>query len=112
MSLLRKWEYPKNYFGATWYDYYVFLGQSRESEAWERSNFTCGLNKLGGESDTVIVVREKHWAVGWVESILIHESNIEAQKIAETILQKLEDYPLVNEDHFCELEALENEEIE
>lgn len=38
---------------------------------------TCMLRELGGESETVRVVRESHWAVGWVEWIAIHESDIE-----------------------------------
>jgi hypothetical protein len=35
---------PDSYFGATWPDYYgSSVGQSRDSDALERSNFACML---------------------------------------------------------------------
>jgi hypothetical protein len=87
---LCRWSKPPNYFGAAWPDYYSSsVGQSRDSDALERSNFECMLNALGGETETVIVVRETHWAVGWVEWIAIHESDDKALKIADDITGKL-----------------------
>ena len=83
---------------------FQFMGQNRDSDALERSNFTCALALLGGESDTVKVIREGHWAVGWIEWIAIHESDESALRIAEDIACGLEDYPVVNEDHWSELE--------
>ena len=47
------------------------------------------LTALGGETDTVIVVRETHWAVGWVEWIAIHQDDEKALKIADDITGKL-----------------------
>ena len=65
---LKRWTRPRDYFGAEWSRYYsAGLGQSRDSDCLEQSNFAVMLHELGGESDTVIVVRESHWAVGWVE---------------------------------------------
>ena len=102
---LRRWKMPKDYFGAEWPEYYSSsVGQSRDSDALERSNFTCMLKALGGESDTIIVVRESHWAVGWVEWIAIHESDAKALAIADDIAERLADYPVINEDHFSEVE--------
>ena len=75
---LKRWTMPNSYFGAVWPNYYVFLGQHRDSDALTRSNFTCGLKALGGESETVEVVRESHWAVGWVEWIAIHQDDAAA----------------------------------
>lgn len=106
---IKRWELPDSYFGAEWPEYYVFLGQHRESDALARSNFRCGLEALGGESETVIVVRERHWACGWVEWIAIHESNEAALEYADSTLCALDSYPVLNEDDFCELE---NEEAE
>lgn len=102
--MLTKWTLPDSYAGAQWPDYYVFLGQSRDSDSLGRSNFICGLKAIGGESDTIIVVRESHWAVGWVEWIAIHESDAAALAIANKISDALEDYPVVNEDHWSQLE--------
>lgn len=102
---LKKWTKPDHYFGASWPEYYSSgVGQSRDSDALERSNFTCMLRELGGESETVIVVRESHWAVGWVEWIAIHESDDKALQAADKIAEKLENYPVVDEHHFCETE--------
>jgi hypothetical protein len=101
---LKLWTMPDSYFGASWPGYYVFLGQHRDSDSLARSNFTCGLEAIGGESETVQVVRESHWAVGWVEWIAIHQDDEKALQIADEIKAALEDYPVVNEDHWSELE--------
>ena len=102
---LKRWTRPESYFGEEWPDYYsAGVGQSSESESLERSNFKCMLRELGGESETVIIVRESHWAVGWVEWIAIHESDSRALAIADKIVAKLAAYPVVDEDHWSNLE--------
>jgi hypothetical protein len=47
------------------------------------------LKALGGETETVIVVRETHYLVGWVEWIAIHQDDEKALKIADDITGKL-----------------------
>jgi hypothetical protein len=102
---LKRWTKPDHYAGASWPEYYSSgVGQSRDRDALERSNFTCMLRALGGESDTVIVVNEGHWAVGWVEWIAIHQDDDKALAIADKIKGDLEDYLVINEDHWSELE--------
>lgn len=102
---LKRWTLPDSYWGASWPDYYVGLSRHRESDSLTRSNFECYLKAIGGENgDTVRVIRESHWAVGWIEWIAIHESNTEALTIADEIEGKLEGYPVVNEDHWSDLE--------
>ena len=64
---INRWTMPDSYYGSQWPEYFVFLSQSRDSDALTRSNFECGLKALGGESEAVQVVREGHWAVGWIE---------------------------------------------
>ena len=110
LELLNRWKSPDNYIGAEWPDYFVFLGQHRDSDALTRSNFECGLTWLGGESETVRVIRERHWAVGWVEWIAIHESAAAKLKTAENILRRLEAYPVLDDDHFSDLEWKEADE--
>jgi len=83
---------------------FVFLSRHRDSDLLTESNFECGLREIGGESDTVNVVRESHWAVGWVEWIAIHESDTKALAIADEILCALSDYPVVDEGDFSERE--------
>lgn len=101
---LTKWTKPDHYAGAAWPDWYPFLGRSRGSSTLEQSNFESGLAALGGESETVVVIRERHWAVGWIEWIGIHESDTAALQTADGILAALEEYPVVDETHWGELE--------
>lgn len=101
---LKRWTRPDCYMGAEWPEYFVFLGQHRDSDSLTRSNFICALERLGGESETVHIVRESHWAVGWVEWIAIHQSNRNALRTAIVLAKRLESYPVLNEDHWSELE--------
>jgi hypothetical protein len=108
---LKRWTRPANYAGASWPEYYsAGVGQSRDSDALERSNFRCMLSALGGESDTVIVVRESHWAVGWVEWIAIHETDSEALAIADKQKARLDNYPILDESDFSDEETNEANE--
>jgi hypothetical protein len=96
---------PQHYAGETWPAYYSSgVGQSRDSDALERSNFATMLKNLGGECDTVQVVREHHWAVGWVEWIAIHQDNETALRIADENMARMQDYPVLNEYDWSERE--------
>lgn len=109
---LNRWTRPGCYAGADWPEYFSSgVGQSRNSDALERSNFICTLKALGGESETVLVIRESHWAVGWVEWIAIHESDEKALAIADDIVRDLRDYPVIDEDHFSETETEEANDV-
>jgi hypothetical protein len=107
---LKRWSLPSCYAGASWDQYYSSgVGQSRDSKPLERANFDAMLKALGGEQTSdevddnhdnalVKVVRESHWAVGWVEWIAIHETATDALDIANRFMEKLEDYPVIDED--------------
>ena len=102
---LKHWERPKDYFGAEWSSYYsAGVGQSRDSDCLEQSNFGSMLAALGGESETVIVVRESHWAVGWVEWIAIHQADTKALAIADRQCERLANYPVLNEEDWSRRE--------
>jgi hypothetical protein len=102
---LKRWTRPECYFGAEWSEYYsAGVGQSRDSDCLKQSNFAVMLSELGGESDTVIVVRESHWAVGWVEWIAIHQSDTAALAAADAQCGRLEDYPILDEMDWSERE--------
>jgi Txe/YoeB family toxin of Txe-Axe toxin-antitoxin module len=85
-------------------DYYVAYGQHRDSDTLARSNFRSMLRALGGESETVLVIRDSHWAVGYVENIYIHESDADRLAIADRILDRLDGYPVVDESDWSELQ--------
>jgi len=122
---LKRWKLPRDYFGAEWPEHYVFLGQNRDSGALTRANFDAALKAIGGEQvveDTtdetgqaeillVTVVRESHWAVGWVEWIAIHESAAHVLKIADEIMRNMESYPVVDEKLFSQYEHEEAYEV-
>jgi hypothetical protein len=91
-------------------DWFGILGQSRDSNCLERSNFEIGLKMLGGESETVRVERYGHWAVGWIEEIYV-KPNSAAHEIAKEIESKLADYPVLNESDFSEKEINEANEV-
>lgn len=102
----------ENYIGDTSIkDMMVFIGQSRDSDAMERSNFECGLKLLGGESKDVQVHRFGHWGCGWFEQILIQPTATDTIAIAEKTLDELLKYPVIDEEHFCGLEYEEATEL-
>jgi hypothetical protein len=108
---LKRWKHPECYLGKQWPEYYAVLGQHRGSKALDRSNFASMLKALGGESETVRVVRESHWAVGWVEWIGIHQSDTEHLAQADALMAGLDDYPVLDEMHYSEVETAEANEV-
>ena len=109
---LHRWTMPECYFGEEWPEYFSSgFGQSRDSDCLERSNFEIALAKLGGETDTVIVVRERHWAVGWVEWIAIHQDDELALVTGDELRERCEDYPVLDDEHLSNLEAEEANDV-
>jgi len=100
---MKKWERADNYIGETYCDYFVLLSRTRDSGLVEESNFQSALKMLNGESDTVKIIRASHWAVGWIEMILIHESDKESVDKGNEIEKSLESYPILDEDVFGEM---------
>lgn len=117
-KLLKRWEHPSNYAGAVWPNYYGSgFGQSRDSGELEASNFAYVLAALAklppfvapsGGTDNKIesrqVVRESHWAVGWVEWIAIHETDTAALELCDRLLKEADDYPVLDEEDFSNRE--------
>lgn len=101
---LKLWTLPKYYVGESWPEYYVFLNQNRDSDCLTQSNFRVALKRLGGESETVLVIRESHFLCGWVEWIAVHKDDEIAIKLAEEMQEKIENYPILDEDDCVELE--------
>lgn len=124
---LKRWTRPSNYAGCEWPDYYsAGVGRSRDSQPLERANFDAMLKALGGERNhpdiedpndegaalsLVRIIRENHWAVGWVEWIAIHESQVETLAVANRLMEKMEDYPVIDENLFSEYENTEANEV-
>lgn len=127
---LTPWVRPSNYIGKSWYGWYSVIGHHRDSDILTESNYDCvkelllPLNtEIGIEDDdarnstyfdsqnhttalnTVEENRCHHWAVGWIESLMIHESNTAALERAEEIMKGLEDdYPVLDDEDFSRRE--------
>jgi hypothetical protein len=107
---MQKWSRTENYIGKSYNDYYVLLSHHRDSGLVEKSNFNSALKALNGESDTVKVIRFSHWLCGWIEMILIHESDKESIDKGNEIEKALENYPILDEDDFFARESEKREE--
>lgn len=109
---LKRWSRPQCYMGAEWHNWYGSgVGQTRDSSALDRANFDAMWRELSKLPDVDIdgeaglrVVRESHWACGWVEWIAIHESNSAALELADSIMAKMEGYPVIDEKLFSQYE--------
>lgn len=109
---LTPWKHPPYYMGKDWTGWLVApCGRSRDSDNAELSNWDAQLERIP-ESDTVKIVRENHWAVGWVEWLAIRPEDAAAVAEGEKIGDELEVYPLLDEDAYCQLEAEESTEDE
>ena len=78
-------------------DWYFVLGRNRDSDLLEQSNFECALRELGGESETVAVVRFGHWAVGWVDYLLADERHKDKVKDIQDLLKS---YPCLDDEDY------------
>jgi hypothetical protein len=126
---LQKWSHPKFYMGATWEGYYSSgFGRSRDSSTLEESNFQVVQRELAKlpeweppaspedidndeEPISRQVIRESHWAVGWVEWTEIHESDTAALALCNKLAAKEEGYPVLDEEHWSQLEDEEAQRI-
>ena len=88
--------------------WYVVLGQNRDSDALTKSNFECttDLLKVYGES-AYHIHRFGHWACGWYEVLIVNPDDNMACADAESTLRALCDYPVVDDTHYsakqCEM---------
>lgn len=100
---LDKWRYENNYIGKDYSDYYILYSHHRDSDILNESNYQ-GLKGMFIDLNGVIEICSNHWAVGWVETILIHKSAEETIKKGIEILERLSDYPVLDEEDFSNRE--------
>jgi len=81
------------------------VGQHRDSDALNRSNFTVIYQDLSEcFGDRVDIFRFGHWAVGWIEEIGFDTSRPEILQAVTEWRSALYDYPVASDDHYSELE--------
>jgi hypothetical protein len=114
---LKAWTEPGSYMGTQFYGFVDVAGQSRDSDTLESCNFERISEDLvtelkgevytddGGEECSVVYTsRASHWAVGWVETVMVHYSSVKALDLAASIRDALSDYPVYDDCAFSEAE--------
>ena len=113
-----KWEHPSDYGGHSPDGAYVLATQTRDSDALERSNYVRIFEELrdcaekydnpAWDEPSVYDFRAGHWAVGWVEHVIVKaNAPTEVLKLATEILDGLEEYSVYDEEDYCELQFTE-----
>lgn len=106
------WDSLSNYVGEVPAQHLlVLLTRNRDSDSVTRSNWETVLQFLGGESDTVQIIRHGHWACGWIEYLMIDSRNADMLQLAESVEKKLSGYPVFDEDHWSTLQFTEASEF-
>ena len=128
------WKRPDSWAGKPWDGWFVGLGRTRDSDTLTRSNFDVFLKALRelpevlvddtdnaaasyrseredwSAVNSVFIVPESHWACGWIDWIAIHPKNEAAMKLADEMLCSIDSYPVLDDNHWSELEMNEIEE--
>lgn len=76
----------------------------RDSDTITRSNWRVLLKRFGGESESVAIERASHWAVGWIDRLVIHPDAARLIEIAEEARKAIDGYPPLDENDWSELE--------
>jgi hypothetical protein len=106
---------PRNsclYFGEHG-DWYMVAGQHRESDSLTRSNFTVlveRLEKVDPKGEGFTVERFSCSLVGWRDHLLVALTARQCLRVAVAAARALESYPVLDEDHWSNLELEEASE--
>lgn len=112
-QFLQKWTRPSDWSGTPWEGYYIApVGITRDSGTLDRSNWSAQWDALatlsadvpGDDCTSPTIVRESHWAVGWIEWVAIHESNEAALREADELAAALDNYPVLDEEAHSRME--------
>jgi hypothetical protein len=80
------------------------VGQTRDSEALERSNMITAIERLGAVSETGWhVTRFGHWAVGWIEEIAYDLADPAICAEVDAIRHQVDDYPILDEERYSDM---------
>lgn len=108
------WSTPSDYGGFSPVGDYMIAGRHRDSDLLEDTNYTRMLEDLqkfskdyeaDDDEPWVYDFRAGHWAVGWVEQMLVKRTAPEPvlEKVAE-VVAAMADYPVYDEDAWCDAE--------
>lgn len=95
-------------------DWLIVISVHRDSDCLSRSNYDAVKEILGaieGAVDHLSEERSSHWAVGWVDCLIIDPSwDAGVARVGE-IRRGLEDYPVVDEEKWSQYEQEEADEV-
>jgi hypothetical protein len=101
---MQKWS-GRDYIGKRFDNYFVLYTHHRDSGVLDESNFRSIRKYLDAHPHvSYLIVPFNQWAVGWIEQILISETDGGSVSFGNKIIEKLEGYPIFNEDDFSDLE--------
>lgn len=92
--------------------WHLALSVHRDSEALDRSNWEVITEEIlaipdeGDPEDELAdaaIERMSHWAVGWIDYLVVRPHST-AEKRAIEWKQKLDDYPVADEEHYSQIE--------
>lgn len=112
MAIMQKW-IGKDYIGPDYREYFILYGRHRDSNNREESNWRSILKYLEKKPEVkYIIFRASHWAVGWVEQILIRQDDNISVSAGNEIVATLSEYPVFNDDDYSNLQWEKAREIQ
>lgn len=90
--------------------YLVATTTHRDAEAMTRANWLvfCRTVEPHMPDGMPLIERSSHWAVGWVDYLLIDPEDKECIAAVEKLHTRLESYPILDDDLYYELDAEDN----
>ena len=105
---LTKWTRSDNYGGEDLSEYYPLITITRDSYILDVSNYETIKAELESQfeidGELIIVANFGHWACGWIESIMIHETHIKALQFADEVKEALNNYPVYDDEDYSKRE--------
>lgn len=82
------------------------VGQTRDSGALDRSNFQVIQEDLRERyPDDFDIASFNHWACGWIEEMIWNAGNADLRAAVQVWRDKLDSYPVADDEHYSELES-------
>lgn len=82
-------------------EWFIIAATHRDADSLSRSNFQVLQREVG---DTALIERATHWAVGWIDYLIVAPDDRKALRVAITQAKRYEQYPVLDESHWSELE--------